>query len=183
MAKRWPLSVSVSMMTGRFLSPFSVTKMDLPPMPSSGFTTILPCSAANAVMSAALRVISVGAQHCGNHAVNTFSFMSRRPCGRFATNAPCDLGALEDVGGVDVFGVERRILAHEHAVEFAQLLHARARRARTTSSGSANTCERPAAAERDAIAQEEVRLLEIRELASHEPPPQATSQVWSPSQI
>ena len=35
-----------------------------------------------------LRVISVGAQHWGNQAVKTFSFMSRRPCGRLATNAP-----------------------------------------------------------------------------------------------
>ena len=39
-------------------------------------------------MSAMSRVIRVGAQHCGNQAVYTFSFMSRRPCGRFTTSAP-----------------------------------------------------------------------------------------------
>ncbi len=39
-------------------------------------------------MSAMSRVMSVGAQHSGNQAVYTFSFMSRRPCGRFTTSAP-----------------------------------------------------------------------------------------------
>ena len=70
-------------------------------------------------MSAMSRVISVGAQHCGNQAVYTFSFMSRRPCGRLHDEHPVGFGALEDVRRIDVFHVERRVLPHEDAVDAA----------------------------------------------------------------
>ncbi len=43
-----------------------------------------------AAMPAMSRVIRVGAQHSGNQAVKTFSFMSRRPWGRLTTSAPFD---------------------------------------------------------------------------------------------
>ena len=50
-------------------SPAATTKIERPPMPSSGFTTILPCSFRNASSSARERVMRLGGVHCGNHEV------------------------------------------------------------------------------------------------------------------
>src|SRR6266404_2986794 len=57
----------------------SIFVLEQPPMPSSGLQTALPCSRRSSLMSCMSREINVGAQHSGNHAVYTFSFMSRRP--------------------------------------------------------------------------------------------------------
>ena len=73
---------------------------------------------------------------------------------------PGEFGALQDVGGVDVFGVERRVLAHQDHVECTQRLHRRlaqrvpAGRGRRARAASARALGNP-------IAQPQIRLLQI----------------------
>ena len=88
MANRASSSVRVSNMTFALLSPSATTKIDFPPMPSSGFTTIFRCSFRNAFISDIERVISVSGAQSGNQAVYAFSFISRRLCGRLTISAP-----------------------------------------------------------------------------------------------
>jgi hypothetical protein len=71
-------------------------------------------------MSAMERVIRVSGQHCGKQAVNAFSLMSRRLAGRLMHQHPGLFGPLEDISGVDVFGIEGRVLAHQQHVQLAE---------------------------------------------------------------
>jgi hypothetical protein len=86
--------------------------------------------------------------------------MSRSPCGRLATNAPW---SSADVGGVDVLGVEGRILAHEHAVELAEPHYLRLAELEPFLRVGEHP-QIPAVPVGHTITQEEVRLLEIGEL-------------------
>ena len=55
----------------------------------------------------------VGGQHCRNSSAASFSFRSRRPCGSLTTRRALAPGEAEDLGVVQVVGVDRRI-AHQH---------------------------------------------------------------------
>jgi hypothetical protein len=86
---RLPYAVSVSMITPMFGSSARMRNTELPPMPSSGFRTMSPCSARKARITSSLRVTTVGAVNCGKRAMASFSLKSRRLRGRFQTFAPC----------------------------------------------------------------------------------------------
>src|ERR1700721_1008569 len=101
-----------------------------PPWPYSGFITMSPCSARNALISARSRVISVGGISSGNWVTNTFSGALRTWPGSLTTSVAGGGGwgggvadqrggweAVEQVRCRDVGEVERRILAHQDHVE------------------------------------------------------------------
>ena len=96
-------------------------KMPMPPMPSSGFRMMSPCSAWKALqLASASRVTSVGAMNCGNSRIASFSGWSRSAARPVEDARAFALGLLEQVGGVEVLAVERRVLAHQHRVEVGQ---------------------------------------------------------------
>ena len=72
-------------------------------------------------MSCMSRVIRVGAQHCGKPGRIDLLVDVAQALRAIVDMRALQLRAIEDVGAVDVFGVERRILAHQNHVEFAQL--------------------------------------------------------------
>ena len=76
------------MMEPRFSPSAFTRKMPMPPMPSSGFRMMSPCSAWKAFTSAALRVTSVGGAYCGNCISASFSGWSRSAAGLLNTLAP-----------------------------------------------------------------------------------------------
>ena len=72
------------------------------------------------------------------------------------------LGALEDVGAVDVLGVKRRILAHQDAPQGAQGFDSRLPQGEPPG-GVGPDRERSHAPERDAVAQQQIALFEVGE--------------------
>ena len=96
-------------------------KMPRPPMPSSGFNTTSPCSAANRRNSPASRATRVGAMHCGNSSANSFSLQSRKRLRVVDHHHAAALGHFQHHGVVDELRIDRGILAHQHHVEFAQI--------------------------------------------------------------
>ena len=130
----------------------------------------------NSPMSCMSRVISVGAQHSGNQAVYTFSFMSRRPCGSLQTSAPCSARPIQDVGAVDVLDVERRVLAHQDHVVIAQF-GGNARAADEPRLRIVQDLERREPAAGDAVPQAKIAELGVVNLPAARPGP----PVGSPS--
>ncbi|CKU05026.1 Uncharacterised protein [Mycobacterium tuberculosis] len=60
----------------------------MPPMPSSGFRMMSPCSAWKSRTACALRVTSVGVTNCGNSMIASFSGWSRSARGELTTRPP-----------------------------------------------------------------------------------------------
>jgi hypothetical protein len=89
-------------------------------MPSSGFRIASPCFAWKRFSSAGSRVTRVGAMNWGNSRIASFSGWLRSAAGRLKTRRAFALGLLEQVGGVEVLAVERRVGAHQHRAEVGQ---------------------------------------------------------------
>ena len=62
--------------------------MPMPPMPSSGLSTAVPCSRTKARMSATERLISVGGVAWGTRLMANFSLTLRRAAGGLTTRTP-----------------------------------------------------------------------------------------------
>jgi len=77
-----------AMITLALGSPLVIRKIDEPPMPSSGFSTMSSCSARKSRNTPLRRATSVGGQTSANHAVKSFSLASRRLRGSFTTSVP-----------------------------------------------------------------------------------------------
>ncbi len=73
MMVRRPYCVTVSMMTLRLGSSRRTRKIEVPPMPSSGFRITSPCSARNSRIGPSLRVATEGAMNCVKCAIPIFS--------------------------------------------------------------------------------------------------------------
>src|SRR5256886_14929780 len=92
------------------------------------------------------------------------------------------LGALEDVGAVDVLGIERRILAHQDAPQGAQGLDGRLPQGEPAGGGGPHG-ERPHAPERDAVAQQEGALLEGGERSEERRVGEEGRTRWGPDHL
>ena len=75
-------------MTLRLGSSARTRKMDVPPMPSSGFTMASPCASMKACSASVSRVTSVGVVNSANFAMASFSLWSRIARGWLNTRAP-----------------------------------------------------------------------------------------------
>ena len=81
-------SVMFSRMTAMFGSVLLTLKIDEPPIPSNGFTTVSTCSSMNSLNKRLLLVTKKGVQHSGNSVANTFSLQSLKLLGLFTTFTP-----------------------------------------------------------------------------------------------
>ena len=85
-------------------------------MPSSGLSTASPCSATKAFSAAASRLTSVGGQHCGNSQRGQLLVQVAQALRVVDHQRAGALRQAQDLGVVEVVGVDRRVLAHQHHV-------------------------------------------------------------------
>ena len=120
MTLRAPKCAIVSMITLRLTSSRRTRKIDDPPMPSSGFRMTSPCSSMKPAMSS--RVARDQRRHgeLGKLGDRPFFVVIANRARAVDDVRAFVLGSLEQVRGVDILHVERRILAHQHRVEPGQ---------------------------------------------------------------
>ena len=127
-----PLAVRVSRITLMFGSPSRTRNISVPPIASSGLKITSPCSRWNSRSCAASRLTSsrrAALREAGREQLLVAVAQRLRVVDHQAAVARA---RLEDVGGVDVLVVERRVLAHQHHVEPAERDLARLGRGRTS---------------------------------------------------